>query len=455
MKYLVFAPGIMGTGLRNDRGSVWPPSASEAIFGYKRVDDLLGDDVRPTVPIRNVGPVGVYRTLLRDIQACGYTETSLEKRFISYPYDWRRSCVDSAERLADILDTQITRGSGAPITLLGHSMGGLILRYLLESGRFQNRFWFSSISNLVTLGTPHYGASLALFRLTGEDKALGLSGSDIQRIANDPRYPSAYQLIPQMSSAQTVDRPLPGDLPSIQDPFSPSLVHSLGMSKRNIQASRDFWRDLGIHRRPEHIDYLFIVGAALKTLVRNEWVSSRNELQPDQQKSGGDGTVPIASAVVSGVPQIYSQKKHSTIFCDRDVRRFLYRFLEAPAEVRPFSAEDAPDVGDEDALGLDTDQDVYDPGEDIEVVVTFNKEVSDPRENFELLPIDWESESGDPDPDRESRFISVRLSGARLSTFSFSIKETLPPGLYEIRGNRGMDDPEPTQFYVRGADYDH
>jgi len=54
-------------------------------------------------------------------------------------------------------------------------MGGLVLRYLLESGEFDKQPWFSNVSQLITLGTPHAGAAEALKQAAGLNSNLGLS----------------------------------------------------------------------------------------------------------------------------------------------------------------------------------------------------------------------------------------------------------------------------------------
>jgi pimeloyl-ACP methyl ester carboxylesterase len=46
------------------------------------------------------------------------------------------------------------------IDLIGHSMGGLVARSALFYGKQQGFSWVERVSNLVTLGSPHHGASL-------------------------------------------------------------------------------------------------------------------------------------------------------------------------------------------------------------------------------------------------------------------------------------------------------
>ncbi|MEM7313378.1 MAG: hypothetical protein AAF497_09525, partial [Planctomycetota bacterium] len=168
MKWLIFAPGIMGTQLDDPDGTrVWPPTVLEYLFGYGRIDQLVRADLVPSQIIHKVSIKAVYRTLLTDIKShFRYTVDSTEKRYIPFPYDWRRSNVDSARHLASVLDEQFAEHQGElEINLLAHSMGGLVCRYLLESGEFNAKPWFDKIKNLITMGTPHAGAPKALLML--------------------------------------------------------------------------------------------------------------------------------------------------------------------------------------------------------------------------------------------------------------------------------------------------
>jgi len=52
------------------------------------------------------------------------------------------------------------------------------------------------VRRLITLGTPHNGAALALPLVLGYEKRLFLSKDQVLQATSDPRYPTAYQLLP-------------------------------------------------------------------------------------------------------------------------------------------------------------------------------------------------------------------------------------------------------------------
>jgi pimeloyl-ACP methyl ester carboxylesterase len=68
----------------------------------------------------------------------------------------------NATRLAKQLDYVRQQEPGSPLILVAHSLGGLVARAYLETGRYKT----SDIKALVTLGSPHKGVSNNTFVLT-------------------------------------------------------------------------------------------------------------------------------------------------------------------------------------------------------------------------------------------------------------------------------------------------
>jgi pimeloyl-ACP methyl ester carboxylesterase len=437
----------MGSELRNRRSNkkVWPPSIIEAsVGGYDRIDELLDSALEATKPIVSVGHFfPVYECILDDIKECGYSSAGLNgRKFISFPYDWRLSNIVTARKLADRLDAEDPFDE---MILIGHSMGGLILRLLVESCEFDDRDWFGSISKLITYGTPHNGAAAALTQISIGEKTLGVSATDIKKLASDPRYPSAYQLVPPAHTALTIKTAGNNQVPTAIDSFDPEIVSAFALNQSNIDAARDQWAALNLDNKPAHIDYFSFVGSALKTKYRNDWDGA--ELTTLERKDSGDGTVPISSAINFRIPHAFSLKKHSSIFEDRSTRFALYRMLDAPSGVVPMSADTSADVGEPTAMGLSVDKESYKPQDVIEVAVSYVTTQTDPSANFEIFKLDEESDEGD-ELESVSDPISVEIEGAEVDSFTFSIKIDLEPGVYELRTNKKVDDPVRTLFLV-------
>ena len=68
----------------------------------------------------------------------------------------------NGQALAALLEPLVDAWPGAQprVVLLGHSMGGLLARSALHHGRQAGQRWPARVSDLVCLGTPHFGAPL-------------------------------------------------------------------------------------------------------------------------------------------------------------------------------------------------------------------------------------------------------------------------------------------------------
>lgn len=446
-RWVVLVPGIMGTSLLLDGEQVWPPSAWDVVTGYDDIDKLMDDRVEVGEIIEKASIKSIYRTLLRDLLACGYAEQSVERRLIAYPYDWRRSNELAAAGLVARLDAEVDAvGLPDDVTLIGHSMGGLVIRRVLEGGDATSRPWFGRLRRLITLGTPHVGAPLALWRVTGHEKVLGVRPRDIARMAADPRFPAMYELVGPSTTAFVVDQPLRGELPTAVDRFHADLVAGLRLTPDNVAAANRFWSRLDLDRRPAHVLYFFVGGSAHETLTSCS--TDRAVLHSVMTDGGGDGTVPVSSAIVDTIPHGFSRKDHVRIFEDRDVREALYAFLDAPLDVHPQAADGTEAVGAPDRLGISVSKDVYAPDEPIQIVVSYAQPIDRPIESFAIERVPEEA----PDLPVFVTSVEAGFDAPAVSMFSVTIGPHLPPGVYRLTPARASDDPEPTVFFVGEPD---
>ncbi len=198
-------------------------------------------------------------------------------------------------------------------------MGGLVARRLLESGAYTNRAWFSAVKRLITLATPHFGAPVAMVRLLGREKVLGMPGKDVAKLTSDRRYPSLYELAGPPNATFTLNSPLPGEVPDAIDRFENPLVHALHLNPDNVKAANAFWSQLDLSKRPAGVRYFLFGGASHTTVTGCQF--DGHGLDSIPRESSGDGTVPISSTLVLGIPHGFSRKEHVQIFEDRDLRR--------------------------------------------------------------------------------------------------------------------------------------
>lgn len=69
---------------------------------------------------------------------------------------------DNGERFAALLEQLVAQWPVAPasLTIVGHSMGGLVTRSACHEGELAGHAWRKLLRAIVTLGTPHHGAPL-------------------------------------------------------------------------------------------------------------------------------------------------------------------------------------------------------------------------------------------------------------------------------------------------------
>jgi pimeloyl-ACP methyl ester carboxylesterase len=77
-------------------------------------------------------------------------------------YNSGRSIEANGQALAALLETLVSHWPAqvARLTLVGHSMGGLVARSAMLKGGREDHRWRRSLRQLFTLGTPHQGAPL-------------------------------------------------------------------------------------------------------------------------------------------------------------------------------------------------------------------------------------------------------------------------------------------------------
>ncbi|RBP49142.1 lipase/acyltransferase domain-containing protein [Arenicella xantha] len=446
MKCLVFVPGIMGSELRNTQTGerVWPPTIGQILRKNLSTEAISDENLQAIAPISSIARFyPVYRSLLSDIDRCGYDTTGSQgKWFIPFAYDWRLANEVTAAALSDTLNQS---PSFDEIVLLGHSMGGLVLRYLLESGEFNQQAWFGKVTQLITLGTPHHGAAAALKQVTGLSDNTAMTKDSVKQFVDDPRYPSAYQLVSPNGTALTQTAGLRNKLPRSVDPFSADIVHKYNLSKSNMQAARWFWSKLDVARRPSTVDYYSFVGSAHKTLHRLDWTG--RDLRDTQAVDSGDGTVPISSSVDIAIPHSFSRKNHVSIFTDRQLRFELYRMLGAPSKVEPQSADLLTSVGAPGAMGLSTDRSEYQVRDTMEISISFTEPRHQPHCTLQIMQLDADSHDGLATSAATEPF-RVNFEQAEIDYVCFKMSLELAPGVYELVCAGDIDDPQRTIFMV-------
>ncbi len=209
---VVLLPGITGSVLKKNGKVVWGFSAStigKALFTLGRTmerdlalphDDRAADDLGDGIVadalmpdlhlLPGVWKIDGYGKIAEAIKA--NFEVTEGRNFFPFPYDWRRDNRVSARRLARAAHDWLAAwrassgNANAKLILVGHSMGGLVIRYFLECME-----GWKETRALVTFGTPYRGS---LNALDGLANGLKKGPLDLSRLAR--QLTALYHLLP-------------------------------------------------------------------------------------------------------------------------------------------------------------------------------------------------------------------------------------------------------------------
>lgn len=422
-KAIVFVPGIMGTELKLGAEVVWPPKVSETIFGYNRIADLQNPAVVATRVIAKVSCVDFYAPLQDLFRGLGYGPAG-DKRLVEHPYDWRRDLFDLADGLADRLDAV----DADHITIVAHSMGGLIARLVLETGRYRTRPWFGRIKMFIALATPHNGAPLALARVLGLDSALGISARDFRTLSENPAYPSGYQLLPAPGEAACWNIEQAADLAPL-DYYDPAVANKLGMKPGLVARAQALHDALGAGAPPPGVRYFYFSGAGHKTVTRVNVTSLKREMvtTPD----AGDGTVPMWSALPHPVQKQVVINEHANVFRGTPFKRVFYRLFGADAGVPLEAAEEGA------MMSISLQRQVFPQGMPINMVLS----AETPMRQLEGQIVFDRITDADAMEQPAVASVPVRYEGPELPSMALTLDLMLDPGFYQVRfeGNLTQD----------------
>ncbi|MDR3080787.1 MAG: hypothetical protein LBV60_07640, partial [Streptomyces sp.] len=213
---MILVPGIMGTALTRNGTDIWDltPEALSGLLQPRRTREMLklpkgvGDsDPEPPHALELGGAIHGRRLLPGLVSSVEYPDLRdllhiRPERFVEFPYDWRLSNRNSAEKLKRFVQERLTRwqetadpkqfprAREAKVIFLCRSMGGLVVRYYAEVlGGWEQ------IRSVATLGTPFSGSVKALRFLTGQVRWVPSPFREwIHEVCSS--YPSLGQLIP-------------------------------------------------------------------------------------------------------------------------------------------------------------------------------------------------------------------------------------------------------------------
>ena len=354
-----------------------------------------------------------YTDLLDLFDAAGFAPgVGTGARYAVFSYDWRRDLVESARHLALRLEglAAAMENPNARFHLIGHSMGGLVVRYYLRYGGAEPKpgaavSWAGArrVASVIQVATPNAGSIPALSAIV-EGERVGFSHTTLAA-AVVQRMPSVYQLLPPSGTRPLVDpsgRSLEDDLhdPATWEkfgwgPFAPNASESVAAERGFVRAALE--RARAFHdalRRPAPTpcpvpvyvlggDCLLTAGRAIAgegppgTPPRLE---ARTRAEQELLFEPGDGRVTRASLLGSHLPEaaslgtdsgypettrvFFGSADHHGLYADPAFQSVLLRLLlrpAAPAHASPEEGADAAAIESVAAAGEPVDAHVAAP----------------------------------------------------------------------------------------------
>ncbi len=327
---LILLPGILGSHLKVGQRRIW--LSLRLVGGLKKLAWQEGrdDGVSPD------GPLGIYYDDLAE-----HLEASHE--VIRFSFDWRRPIEQEAERLADAIEQELAlrEASRQPVRLLAHSMGGVLARTVqIVRPETWKRLLARSGARLLMLGTPNGGSWAPMQVLSGDDDFGNLLAS-VGGLLDDEGARQVMAGMPgflqlqagllddnRLGRAETWRELAGRDLQQVREaswwhrnwlqPDSPGQLSAYAWGlptqavldqaialRRKLDAQRD--KDL-----PQFADrLLLVVGQARYTPDGWRWGDAGLEYL--NAVDGGDGRVPLASALLPGVRTWSAKSDHGKL----------------------------------------------------------------------------------------------------------------------------------------------
>jgi pimeloyl-ACP methyl ester carboxylesterase len=324
---IVLLPGLMGSTLIDAgdfRQLLWVNPLAYARGHLNRLDlDSSGKQAAQrgvSVEARDLLWI-VYAKMLLQLQKT-YAVTT-------FPYDWRMATWDTALLLKEFIDKRLANSQFNKVTLVGHSLGGLLaMDYLI--GEQTRAHAEKVVQRVVALGAPFKGALLPVTYLArGAQDDVKLKLIEGMNAGNKPlqmlrTFPSMYQILPAPNDLYPGWGPVPDeDIWQAETWSHQGVPINLDHLKRSFQHHQQF------AEADPQIPVFSVVGALYTTPVGLDGDLIRGVLKRVVEgPESGDGTVAIASATFRDRPAYYVHEVHSELVIEKTVIEGIGEWVE-------------------------------------------------------------------------------------------------------------------------------
>lgn len=386
---VIVIPGYYGTRLTNEtKGDLIFISLGQALFGSQPLTlpipglQLEGAlNLAPSSILDEVSvipllySINVYRSLLDQL----YHSNNKSRQVIPFAYDWRRDLMEAVRDLDRLIHRLKDEGK-TEISIVAHSMGGLIASYYLRYGTqaidtaIENWEGAESLTCVVLAGVPYLGVMHSL-RNMNFGVTVGLNSSLLSAEAYSS-FPSSYYTLPISESDELLSpegEPLRGKIRNAAQwrQAKWGLLNTRQTISKEILQRRASYTSLWLRRSERFLkllqtplttssikkqpSLLYIYGKGTPTLNKGGWqgdqtkgreslffrdYDSEEHQTTDSSTShytDGDGTVPVASATLPPafhetlptIMQEYDEVGHTDLVSAPEILNAITTFLKS------------------------------------------------------------------------------------------------------------------------------
>jgi CHAT domain-containing protein/pimeloyl-ACP methyl ester carboxylesterase len=298
---VLILPGMMGSKLGKRRRI----GIFDDTYWFDPIDIAAGRLTQLALPGPRFEVLGVmltaYLKLKLRLQVGGY-----DAQF--YPYDWRQSIADLGQDLAQALNVK----DGDAVSIVAHSMGGLVSRSALGNG--------GKCRRLIMLGTPNFGSFAPVQAIRATYPAVRKLGAlDLRHTPEElaaevfTTFPGLAQMLPSPERFHDVDLYDLDNWPEPETglvPRAPILAGVKAVQRKLAPGDERFF---------------LIAGVDQETVIG---------LQKDAKgftyllSTAGDGTVPLDLARLPDTQTFYASEGHGSLPNNRVVSQAVLDLLD-------------------------------------------------------------------------------------------------------------------------------
>ena len=282
-------PGITGSHLSVKDNRIWLDPFSLGLGGLTKIE--IND--------KNIHAEDILGLAYDDLVEFLREEHDV----VTFPYDWRLSLQDEANRLANRLREQL-QNTVLPIQILAHSMGGLLARVMFaqqDNADVYQQLRQRQGFRFVMLGTPNSGSHSIVRTILGREKTikylslLDLKHSQEELLQIIARYPGMLELLPSADERDYFANAIWKELKNIEDEgwIEPEI--------EDLKIAASTWRL--IRQTPlDPESTLYVAGQADFTASQLTIDNNKIKFIGTPQ---GDGRVPWEGGIPAGIKTYY------------------------------------------------------------------------------------------------------------------------------------------------------